>query len=287
MSKQTVARMPSRSIAPARTTARAASPSARTRDSEEGSGKNYVAALGRGLAVIRAFGKQREQLTLAEISKLVGLPRATVRRCLITLNTLGYVDTTGKYFRLSSQVLTLSQAYFSSSPLPHIAQPYLEQVSKTLGESCSVSVLCGDEVIYIARSSRKRSASIHRDVGMNLPAYCTSMGRVLLGSLPKADLDAYFRRAVFTKYNHRTVVDKAVLRELIDEARNNGYCIVDGEFDVNLRAIAVPLHNMSGAVVAAVHVSTEPQRTTIPKMEAEFLPALRQAVSQIRRALVG
>lgn len=268
-------------------TARGGSLASRVRSDPEASEKNYIAALGRGLAVMRAFGSQRGQMTLSEVSKLVDLPRATVRRCLITLNALGYVETTGKYFRLSSQVLTLSQAYFSSSPLPNIAQPSLEQVSKTLGESCSVSVLCGDEVIYVARSSRKRSASTHRDIGMNLPAYCTSMGRVLLAALPKAELDAYLKRAVLTKYNQRTIVDKATLRAIIDKAREDEYCIIDGEFDTNLRAMAVPLRNMSGAVVAAVHVSTEPHRTSIAKMEAEFLPALRKAVSQIRLSLVS
>lgn len=249
--------------------------------------KNYIAALARGLSVMRAFSNQRNELTLAEISKLVNLPRATVRRCLITLNTLSYIETTGKYFRLTSQVLTLSQAYFSSSPLPNISQPYIEQVSKTVGASCSISVLVGDEVIYVARSSRKRSASVHREVGVNLPAYCTSMGRVLLANLPKADLNSYFKRVVLTKYNHKTIVDKTMLREILDAVKQDEYCIIDGELELDLRAIAIPVRTMSGKIVGAAHISTEQDRTTIKQLQNDFLPVLRQAVAQIRRSLVG
>jgi IclR family pca regulon transcriptional regulator len=249
--------------------------------------KNYIAALARGLSVIRAFAYQRDQLTLAEISRLVDLPRATVRRCLITLNALNYVESDGKYFSLTPKVLTLSQAYFSSSPLPHIARPYIEQVSNAVGESCSVSVLASDEVIYIARSARKRSASIQREVGVNLPAYCTSMGRVLLASLAPADLDTYFRRVTLRKFNAKTVTDEAELRAILDQIRHDDYAIIDGELEPNLRAIAVPVRNMSGRTVAACHISSDAGRVTTEKMQTAYLPPLRDAVASIRRALVG
>jgi len=249
--------------------------------------KNYIAALARGLSVIRAFAYQRDQLTLAEISRLVDLPRATVRRCLITLNALNYVETDGKYFSLTPKVLTLSQAYFSSSPLPHIARPYIEQVSASVGESCSVSVLASDEVIYIARSSRKRSASIQREVGVNLPAYCTSMGRVLLASLTPEQLDAYFRRVELRKFNAKTMTDEAELRAILAQVKVDDFAIIDGELEPNLRAIAVPVRNMSGRIVAACHISSDANRVPLDKLETSFLPPLREAVAHIRRALVG
>ena len=249
--------------------------------------KNYIAALARGLSVIRAFAYQRDQLTLAEISRLVDLPRATVRRCLITLNALNYVESDGKYFSLTPKVLTLSQAYFSSSPLPHIARPYIEQVSNAVGESCSVSVLASDEVIYIVRSARKRSASIQREVGVNLPAYCTSMGRMLLASLSPADLDAYFRRVTLRKFNAKTVTDEGVLRSILDQIRHDDYAMIDGELEPNLRAIAVPVRNMSGRTVAACHIGSDAARVTTEKMLTAYLPPLRDAVASIRRALVG
>lgn len=249
--------------------------------------KNYIAALARGLSVMRAFGNQRDRLTLAELSKLVDLPRATVRRCLITLSTLGYVESSGKYFRLSPQVLTLSQAYFSSSSLPRVTQSYIEQISEQVGESCSVSVLTGDEVVYIARSARKRKASLHRDVGVNLPAYCTSMGRVLLSNLAPEELDGYFSRVSLKKFNHKTIVDETALRKILTQVHNDDYCIIDGELEHDLRAIAVPVRNMAGNVVAAVNVSTESNRLTIRQLQTEVLPVMRQAVSRIRHSLVS
>lgn len=256
-------------------------------DAEDSADRNFINALSRGLAIIRAFANQRDQLTLSEISRLVDLPRATARRVLITLTKLGYVDSNGKYFKLTPKVLTLAQAYFSSAPLPHIARPYLEHVSSTLGESCSLSVLSGEEVIYIARSSLKRSASVEREVGVNLPAYCTSMGRVLLASLSQEDLDAYFNRAVIRKFNEKTVTDPQQLRHIIDHVRQQGFCIIDGELEPTLRAVAVPVRNAAGLVVAAAHISTDPNRVSVERLTNEFLPILQESVRQIRRALVG
>jgi len=249
--------------------------------------KNYIAALARGLSVMRAFSSQRDRLTLSEISKLVDLPRATVRRCLITLNMIGYIETTGKYFRLTPQVLTLSQAYFSSNPLPRIAQPHIEQVSEATGESCSVSVLTGHEVVYVARSSRKRQASIHREVGLNLPAYCTSMGRVMLANLAPAELDRYFARNDLKKFNHKTVTDEAALRKIFEQIRKDDFCIIDGELEPDLRAIAIPVRNGSGVIVGAINVSTSSSRKTAKQLQSQVLPVMRQAVSKIRNALVG
>jgi len=256
-------------------------------DADAAADTNYIAALARGLSVMRCFAGQRNQLTMAEIAKLVGLPRATVRRCLITLGALGYIDANGKYYRLTPQVLTLSQAYFSSNPLPRIAQPFIEQVSEAVGESCSVSVLTGDEVIYVARSARKRAASIHRDVGQNLPAYCTSMGRILLAHLQPPELDAYFRRVSLKKFTPDTVVDEGALRGLLEQARKREFCLIDGELEHNLRAVAVPVRDSAGKVIAAAHISTEGDRTPKEKMRNEFLPVLRAAVSQMRPLLLG
>jgi IclR family pca regulon transcriptional regulator len=255
--------------------------------SDESADRNHITALARGLAVMRGFAGQRDQLTLAEMARVVDLPRATVRRCLLTLSTLGYVEASGKYFRLTPQVLTLSQAYLSSSLLPRVAQSFIEQVSETLGESCSVSILSGDEVIYVARSTRKRAASAHRDVGTHLPAYCTSMGRVLLANLTQPELDAYFGRVTLKRYTPLTIVDEAELRQILDKVRREEACLIDGELEHDLRALAVPVRNVSAQIIAAMHVSTHANRTNKKQMEKDFLPVLRQAVSQIRPLLIG
>lgn len=248
--------------------------------------KNYIAALGRGLAVMRAFGQQPDRLTLAELAKLVGLPRATVRRCLLTLTTLGYVENSGKYFRLSPQVLTLSQAYVSSNSLSRITQSFIEQISDAVGEPCSVSVLAGDDVVYVAQSTRRRKNPMHRDAGFALPGYCTSMGRVLLAHLLPEQLNGYFARVSLKKFNQKTVADAAILRNILEQVRKDDYCIIDGELEYDLRAIAVPLRNSAGNVVAAVNVSSESNRLTIRQLQTEVLPVMRQAVAVIRHSLV-
>ena len=263
------------------------SESAKLSGPKKQSEKNYIAALARGLSVMRAFGNQPDRLTLAELSRIVGLPRATVRRCLLTLTTLGYIESNGKFFRLSPQVLVLGQAYFSSSSLPRVAQNPIEQVSDKVSESCSVSVLVGDEIVYVARSTRRRKASVPRDVGVNLPAYCTSMGRVLLANLTPEQLTDYFSRVTLKKFNHKTVADEADMRKILDQVRKDDYCVIDGEFEYDLRAIAVPLRNVVGNVVAAMNVSTDVSRLTIKQLQTDVLPVMRQAASLIRNSLIS
>jgi IclR family pca regulon transcriptional regulator len=249
--------------------------------------RNYVTALARGLAVIRAFGEQSQQMTLSDVARVAELPRATVRRCLLTLQALGYVDVSGRFFSLSPQVLTLAQAYLRSSILPRVAQPFLERVSEATGESCSVSILHGEEVIYVARSSRKRIASLHRDVGTHLPAHCTSMGRVLLAALPPAELDRFLRRANLHGYTPHTITTVPALRAALELVARDGYCVVDQELEVDLRALAVPLRNSSGAIVAALNISTQAGRTSHEQMLAKFLPVLRNAAAEMRALLIG
>lgn len=249
--------------------------------------RSFVTAIQRGLSVMRAFRNQTDRLTLSDVARLVSLPRATARRCLLTLQTLGYVESQGRYFSLSPQVLTLAQAYLSSSPLPRIAQSSLERVSERLGESCSLSILHGEEVIYIARSTRKRIGSLHRDVGSHLPAYCTSMGRVLLAALSEPELEAYLATANLEKFTHNTVAEKNELRELVAKVGKQGYCYVDQELEPGLRSVAVPLANAAGKIIAALNVSAEPNRTTKKQMMDEYLPVLREAARDMRPLLIG
>lgn len=249
--------------------------------------RNYVTALARGLAVIRAFGGDNQQMTLSDVARVAELPRATVRRCLLTLQTLGYVDTNGRFFSLSPQVLTLAQAYLRSSVLPRVAQSFLERVSDQTGESCSISILHGEEVIYVARSSRKRIASLHRDVGTHLPAHCTSMGRVLLAALPAVELDRFLRRSTLEAYTPHTITDTARLRQVLERVAREGYCAVDQELEIDLRSLAVPVRNGSGRVVAALNISTQSGRTTHEQMLQRLLPVLRTTAAEMRPLLLG
>ena len=250
-------------------------------------GRAYVTALARGLSVMKAFDDQHAQLTLSDVARIVGLPRASARRALLTLQSLGYVDGNGRMFSLSPQVLTLARAYLASSPVPRVAQGFLEHVSESLGESCSLSILHGDEVIYIARSTRKRIGSLHRDVGAHLPAHCTSMGRVLLAALPDTDLNASIAATKLQSFTPFTTIDTDELRDIIQKVHRNGYSLVDQELEIELRSIAVPVYNAGGRVIAAMNVSAQAGRTTKKHMVDRFLPALRDAAMKMRPLLIG
>lgn len=250
--------------------------------------RSYVTALARGLAVVRAFSHQPHPLSAADVARLVGLPRATVRRSLITLQQLGYVTChNGRTYGLTPQVLMLAEAYLSSSMLPRVAQPFLERVSDTLGESCSLSILHGTQVVYVARSSRKRMASLHRDVGTHLPAHCTSMGRVLLASLSTADLDRYFAEATLESFTPYTIVQPDALRPVLAKVIRDGYCIVDRELEAELRGIAVPVQNAQGRAVAALNVSTQASVTPRRVLTDRVLKVLRGAAAEMRPLLVN
>jgi IclR family pca regulon transcriptional regulator len=255
------------------------------RETERG-GRNFVTALARGLVVMRAFADQDTRLTLSDVARIVKLPRATVRRCLITLEALGYVEAHGRNFSLSPQVLTLAQAYLSSSPMPRVAQGFLEHVSERLGESCSLSILHNDEAIYVARSTKKRIGSLHRDVGTHLPAHCTSMGRVLLAALPDPERERFLKkpRVRFTPY---TTIDADALREALEKVKRSGYSLVDQELEIDLRSIAIPIANAAGRTVAAMNVSARASERGKKELLEKFLPVLRDTALKMRPLLIG
>ncbi len=256
-------------------------------ETEEDNGRDYVTALARGLAVMRAFSDQAQRLTLSEVARIVDLPRASVRRALFTLEKLGYVEADGRFFSLAPQVLTLAQAYLSSSPMPRVAQSFLERVSESLGQSCSLSILHEHEVIYIARSTRKRIGSLNRDVGTHLPAHCTSMGRVLLAALPEPERDHFLATATLTPYTRLTITDRKELGQAIEKAGRAGYCLVDQELEIDLRSIAIPIRNASGRVIAALNVGARASETSKKEMLDLFLPVLREAAVHMRPLLIG
>lgn len=256
-------------------------------DHGEGPGDpNFMTSLARGLSVIRAFTERSPNLTIADIAKIAGLPRAAARRCLLTLMQLGYVGTDGRFFFLKPKILALGYSFLSSAPLATILDPLIEQVSGTLQDSSSAAVLDEDEVVYIARAATKRIMSVGLNVGSRLPAYCTSMGRVLLAHLPEAELDAYFARVELRPFTERTITSPDALRREFERVRERGFALVDQELELGLRSVAVPVRTASGTVVAAINASAQAARVTCPDMEARFLPALQQAAADARAQLV-
>ncbi len=247
---------------------------------------DFMTSLARGLAVIHAFQERKRHLTIAQISHRTEIPRAAVRRCLLTLMKLGYVATDGRTWSLLPKVLTLGHAYLSSTPLAVTAQPILDRLSDQLHEACSMATLEGDEVLYLARSATpQRLISVDLSVGSRLPAYCTSMGRVLLAGLSDAALEDYLARADLQIKTSRTLHTPEALRENIAEIRRQGWVIVDQELETGLRSLAVPLHDSAGQVLAALNVGTHVSRVSRKELETRFLPVLLQASEELSTRL--
>jgi len=247
---------------------------------------NFMTSLARGLTVISAFSEQHQSFTIAELSRAVGFPRAAVRRCLYTLEQLGYAASDDQGFRLSPKILTLGYAYLSSNKLAWSAQPLLERLCGLVQEACSLATLSGNEIVYVARATMsKRIMSINISVGTRLPAHCTSMGRVLLSHLPPAELDAFLARAELRAFTERTVTFPEKLRQILNEVRRSGYCIVDQELEIGLRSIAVPVRDLAGRVTAAINVGTQAARFTVREMETKLLPPLRSAADELTSML--
>ena len=223
---------------------------------------NFMTSLARGLAVIHAFQERKRHLTIAQISHRTEIPRAAVRRCLHTLIKLGYATTDGRTYSLLPKVLTLGHAYLSSTPLAVTAQPILDRLSDQLHEACSMATLEGDEVLYVARSATpQRLISVDLSVGSRLPAYCTSMGRILLAALDDAALDDYLEHANLQIKTSRTLHTPEAIRGSIAEIRQKGWVIIDQELEVGLRSLAVPLKDSAGQVLAALNVGTHASRS--------------------------
>ena len=243
---------------------------------------NFMTSLARGLLVIQAFSQQRLQLSISQLSKRTGLSRASVRRCLYTLSKLGFAGTEdGRNFCLRPRVLTLGHSYLSSMPLATAAQPVLEHLSQILHESCSVALLDGIEIVYVARANVTRIMSIDLGVGTRLPAFCTSMGRVLLANLSLTELESLLPRIEFTRYTERTVTSIEKLKAALATVRREGFAIVDQELELGLRSMAVPVQNPSGRVVAAINVGAHGQRVSMLDMQTRFLPYLRAAAQEL------
>jgi IclR family transcriptional regulator, pca regulon regulatory protein len=246
---------------------------------------DFVQSLDRGLAVIRAFGPDRERLSLSEVAQATGLTRAAARRFLLTLVSLGYARSDGREFSLRPRVLELGYAYLSGLSLPDVAAPHMEELVARLHESSSISVLDGQHVVYVVRVPTKRIMTVAISVGTRFPAYATSMGRVLLAGLPEDELERYLAEASLTALTGRTVTDPARLRELLAEVAEQGYAIVDQELEEGLRAVAAPIRGAADVGSAAINVSAHASRVSMAALREEILPALLQTVAQIEADL--
>jgi len=243
---------------------------------------NFMTSLARGLLVIQAFSQQRLHLSISQLSKRTGLARASVRRVLHTLSKLEFAGTEdGKNFYLRPRILTLGHSYLSSMPLATAAQPILDHLSQILHESSSIALLDATEIVYVARANVTRIMAIDLEVGTRLPAFCTSMGRVLLAHLAPEESEMLLSKIEFTRYTERTITSIEKLKQVMATVRREGYAIIDQELELGLRSMAVPVRNPSGRVVAAINVGAHGQRVSVQDMQTRFLPYLRAAAQEL------
>lgn len=250
----------------------------------------FVQSLARGLAVVRAFDAEHQEMTLSEVASRTALTRATARRFLHTLVELGYMRTDGRVFTLTPLVLQLGYAYLSGQRLPELAEPFLEELSHRHAESTSLAVLDGTDIVYLARIHTRRIISVGISPGTRFPAHATSMGRVLLSALPAAELDAYFANARLDQLTPRTLVTRLAIEDELARVRAQGYAVVDQELEVGLQSVAVPVLGSDGSTVAAINMALsarlDGQRSAAERDSevGRLVPELRAAAAAIAEA---
>jgi IclR family transcriptional regulator, pca regulon regulatory protein len=250
-------------------------------DQAQGRNPDYVQSLERGLAVIRAFGAERPELRLSDVARETGLTRAAARRFLLTLVRLGYVRQDGNTFSLRPRVLELGYAYLSALSLPEVAQPHMETLVGEVNESSSVAVLDDLDIVYVARVPTQRIMTITIAVGTRLPAYATSMGRVLLAGLDPDALAERLERIEIEPLTPTTVPDLGTLRQRIDDVRDAGWAAVDQELEQGVRSAAVPIRDATQAVAAALNISVHATRMTMQTLRRQVVPRLLRTAEAI------
>jgi IclR family pca regulon transcriptional regulator len=247
--------------------------------------KNFVASLQKGLEVLTCFDRLHPRLNVSDVARRTGTSPASARRALLTLQALGYLDGDGKHFWMLPKSLLVASAYLSSRPATSLAQPLLDALSERTRESASLAKLLDDHVIIIARSTARRSLSVGLGIGSRLPAYCSALGRMLLAALPPRVVREQVRGMKLEPLTPRTIVEPDQVIAQIAAARERGYSICDGELEIAVRSMAVPVFNRAGDAVAAMSIAVRADRASVSEMTENFLPALRRAQAHLARKL--
>jgi IclR family pca regulon transcriptional regulator len=248
--------------------------------------RDIMGGLAKGLKVIEAFTAEHPRLSISEAADISGYDRATTRRCLLTLADLGYCAYDGKYFTVTPRVLRLGTGCLASMPLPRIVQPWLDRLSEEIGQSTSVSILDEAEIVYVARASQRRVMSIALMPGSRLPAYCTSMGRVLLAALPSERALELLSAHPLAQRTPRTQTDVGHLQRILQDVKASGYASIDQEVEIGLRSVAVPLVGARGQTLAALNVGLAATEEPMQAMVSRYLPALLRIKGELSGILV-
>jgi IclR family pca regulon transcriptional regulator len=258
----------------------------RAGDADNRGATDFIESLDRGLRVLELLGGGRQPMALSDIAKAADLPRATARRILFTFERAGFVESDGKLFRLTPRVLVLASSYLASNHVVSVLQPALDQLSSEAQEISSMAILDGNDVVFIARASPTRIFSAGIDVGYRLPAFCTSVGRVLLSRLPDDELAAALKAMDLEPLTPFTVTDRKALLKTIIADRARGYSLVDREAEPGFRSISVPVRRYDGAIIAAINMGAHVDRVSASEMVERFLPLLRETAASVKSMLV-
>jgi len=244
-------------------------------------GDAYVQSFARGLEVIRSFSAAAPRQTLTEVAGRTGLTRAGARRILLTLQTLGYVESEGKQFTLTPRILDLGFAYLSSMPMWDVAEPVMETLVEQVKESCSAAVLEGADIVYVLRVSTRKILRNSLGIGSRLPAYCTSMGRMLLAGLADEEVLRLLRREPLQARTRHTLTEPEAVLARVQQARRQGWCLVNQELEEGLVSMAAPVVNRAGRIIASINISGQANRTSPRVMQEVMLAQLRAAAQEI------
>jgi IclR family pca regulon transcriptional regulator len=242
---------------------------------------DYVQSLARGLAVLRTFDRDLPRMSLAAVAARSGLSRAAARRLVLTLQHLGYVRADGRDYTLTPRVLELGYGFLGSVKLGDLAQPLMEELSRRVDESCSMAMLDGQSIVYVARVPVRKVMTVSLGVGAQLPAYCSSMGRALLAGLEEAELSGWLKACKPVSHTEHTVTDRTQLRRAIDVARTQGFAYVEQELELGLCSIAVPVRNREGRVAAALNIGMRFDAGSRTRAIEVLAPALQETAAAI------
>jgi len=240
--------------------------------------REVMGGLAKGLEVLRTFSRAKPHMTLSEIAARAGLPAATARRCLNTLEELGYVARNGRQFLLRPPVLEIGAVYLDSMGIHTLTQTKLEELALATSGSAALAVLSGTGVVVAARASvRTQALAVEPHVGSRLAAHATSLGKVLLAGLGPERLASWFEKAELASFTPRTITDRAQLMQQIEAARRDGYATTEEEIASGVVSLAVPVRDAAGRVVAALNVSVHTNEASAAQLVSKHLAALRDA----------
>jgi IclR family transcriptional regulator, pca regulon regulatory protein len=249
---------------------------------------DFIEGMAKGMAVLESFDTERQRLNATQAAERAGLTRAAARRHLLTLAYLGYLETDGTHYWLSSKVLRFSGSYLASARLPRLLQPTLNRLAAQTRESFSAVVLDGDEVVIVARSASvggQRLMAYGLHLGARLPVHATSTGRVLLAAMPRGEFSAWLKGRELPRLTPKTTIDPKALRALVAQARADDFAVASEEHELGVHALAVPLRNMKGQTVAALNVVAAPQRLAPEVLRQDLMPLLLDAARELRSLL--